>query len=311
MQSPYKKIIVYDYETGGFSPIINGLTEFAMVVIDLESLEIIDQVTALIKPRLDLRHLKGLEPRRILKDIYKAIGHKDADSGIKVIDYKGHKVTLKNLEQATDDMEDFLFYLEDEAPNFIIEHNQLLVFEADEDVCDIVKLLFDYTYTKSALDATHIYRPLFEGEGVESAEAFKMMFDTIEKHTHGNSKPIMSGHNIGTLPQRMVKGKLVKADGFDNPFSEKIFKDNGSDYFAAVNDLFIDTLKEARVQWFEAPSHALGSCANMLDITLKEAHRALPDTLANAKVLIKMLKMRRGLIGGQEKQERKKFTANF
>ncbi len=311
MLSPYKKIIVYDYETGGFSPIVNGLTEFAMVVIDLESLEIVDQVSALIKPRMDLRYLKGVEPKKIVKDIYKSIGKKDQDSGVKVINYKGSNVTLKNMSEVVSDMEDFLFYLEDEAPDYIIEYGKLIKFEADYDVCDIVGLLFDYTYTSSALEATHIFRPLFEGEGIESREAFKIMLNTIEKHTHGNSKPIMAGHNIGTLPQRMVKGKLVKADGFDNPFSEKIFKDNGADFFDSVNSLFIDTLKEARIQWFEAPSHALGSCANMLDITLKEAHRALPDTLANAKVLVKMLKMRRGLIGGQEKVERKKFTANF
>ena len=50
MQSPYKKVIVYDLETGGFDPKINAITEIAMVVIDLDTLKIEDTFNVIIKP---------------------------------------------------------------------------------------------------------------------------------------------------------------------------------------------------------------------------------------------------------------------
>ena len=56
MQSPYKKVIVYDLETGGLDSKVNAITEIAMVVVDLETLKIEDTFSAIIKPYFDLEN---------------------------------------------------------------------------------------------------------------------------------------------------------------------------------------------------------------------------------------------------------------
>ena len=73
----------------------------------------------------------------------------------------------------------------------------------------------------------------------------------------------------------------------------------------------IDTLEWSRLRWFEAPSYALGVCANAVGVELKDAHRALPDTEANAEFLIKMLKGLRGEGSQETKYEKRKFNMNF
>jgi len=75
------------------------------------------------------------------------------------------------------------------------------------------------------------------------------------------------------------------------------------------NSLVLDTLELARLKWFDLTSYNLGTVANELGFTLKDAHRALPDTIANAKVLLKMLEHLRGF--GAEKKEYKKRKFDF
>ena len=59
MESPYKKVIVYDLETGGLKKDINAITEIAMVVVDLETLKVEETFSTIIKPMLDLRDLEA------------------------------------------------------------------------------------------------------------------------------------------------------------------------------------------------------------------------------------------------------------
>ena len=73
----------------------------------------------------------------------------------------------------------------------------------------------------------------------------------------------------------------------------------------------IDTLEWARLRFTEISSFSLGVCANEVGLTLKEAHRALPDTVANAKFLIKLLKSMRGEGSQETKYVRRKFNFNF
>jgi DNA polymerase III alpha subunit (gram-positive type) len=118
----------------------------------------------------------------------------------------------------------------------------------------------------------------------------------ITRHTVGNNKPILAGHNI---------------KGFDNPFFEKLFISNKADIWKVVNKFMIDTLEWARIRWFEAPAFNLGVCANALGLTLKEAHRALPDTIANAKFLILLIQSMRGEGSQESTYERRKLKFNF
>jgi DNA polymerase III epsilon subunit-like protein len=148
-------------------------------------------------------------------------------------------------------------------------------------------------------------------EGVEYVEAFKVVQNFIKTHTVGNSKPIIAGHNIGWLPRRIVKKKEVEPNGFDNPFMEIFFENNKADFFGSVNDLIMDTLQMARLKYWELPSFSLGVVANELGLTLSQAHRALPDTVANAQVLIKMLKSLKGDGSSNTKYTREKFDLNY
>lgn len=309
MQSPLKKIIVYDLETGGLLSTHNSITEIALVAIDLETLKIIDETSVLIKPRIDLSSMceDSLDEA---KSLYKRLATKDLDSGIKTLKYGKEKITLKNIQPLVDGIDNFKEILHNHFKLNILNHDDINYLEGTN-YKDISSIYFDNAYNPQALEVTKISKKLLVDEGVEYEKAFEIVNNFIKSHTVGNSKPIIAGHNIGWLPRRIVRGKEVKPNGFDNPFMEKFFKDNKSDFFSSINDLIYDTLQMARTKYWELPSYSLGVVANELGLTLKEAHRALPDTIANAKVLIKMLKSLRG--GGDSKKNyvREKFDLNY
>ena len=309
MQSPYKRVIVYDLETGGLSHRWNSITEIAMVVIDLQSLDIIEEHSIMFKPRMDLSDRQS-DPLREAKDLFKNLKVKEEESGLNVVLYKDHKITLKNLDPLVEDIEMFYNdFLKDHGD--IIEYDTILELEASPKYAEIVRIFFDKCYNPQALEVTHISREMLVEEGIEFEEGFEKIKNVITSHTVGNSKPIIAGHNIGSLPRRIVRGKEKGPDGFDNPFMEKLFDDNGEDFFDSINEKIIDTLKEARIKWYELPGFNLGTCANEVGLTLKEAHRALPDTIANAKFLVKMLKNLRGEGGGSSTYKKRKFKLQF
>lgn len=294
MRSPYKRILVYDLETGGFSPKYNSITEFAGVAIDTETLEIVEEFSVMFKPYLDLSN-REVEPIKQAKQIFKSIAQKDPETNIKTLQYNNRGITLKSLEPLINDLTEFYEEYLEENDDFITgeELEKLL---NDDTYKEVVKVLFDFNYTPGAFEATHISKELLYKEGIEFGEAFKQIKDLIERHTIGNSKPIIAGHNI------------IK---FDNPFMEKLFIQNSVIFKDRINILMIDTLDWARLKWFEMPSFALGVVANEVGLTLSEAHRALPDTIVNAKFLIKILKNLRGEGSQETKYVRKKFNFNF
>tara|TARA_R110002020_G_scaffold224987_1_gene434888 strand:+ start:1884 stop:2771 length:888 start_codon:yes stop_codon:yes gene_type:complete len=295
MKSNYKRSIVFDLETGGFSEKYNNMTEIAMVAIDMETLDIIEEFSILIKPRLDLTNRED-DIDKEAKSLFKMLKLKDEDTGKNILKFKGEHITLKNLDLLECELESFYLYLDTKGID-VIEYDHLIELEKDPTYSDIVKIYFDRCYNPQALEATHMPRELFEKEGVEYDLAFCKIKEFIESHKVGNSKPIIAGHNIKK---------------FDNPFMEVLFSNNGEDFYKHINDTqMFDTLEWARLKWFEMPSYALGVIANELGITLKEAHRALPDTIANAKVLIKMLKHLRGEGESKSSYTRKKYNFNF
>lgn len=309
MESPYKKIVVYDLETGGLKDSICSITEIAMVVIDLESLQIVDTFDSLIKPYIDLSAILP-EPIKEAKALYKNLGEKDIETGIKTLKLGKHNITLKNLDPLIEEVREFHMFLDGNFPALFLNHEDVLEIEQMPKYKDIMEVYMKNAYHPQALEATKISRELFEGSGEEEHIVFQKAFDFLEKHKEGNSKPIIAGHNIGSLPRRFVKGKEKKPDGFDNPFMEKWFARHKQDFFFTVNELIFDTLKMARIRWSELPSYSLGICANEVGLTLKEAHRALPDTEANAKFLIKLLQSLRG-DGTQSGKKRIRRKVNF
>lgn len=305
MQTPYKRILTFDLETGGLSAKYNSITEIAVVAIDTLGLDIIEEFSVMIKPRIDLSFRD--DPSKDAKILFKNIAEKDSETNIKTVKYKGQKVTLKNVSILDDDIKSFYKLLDEVYKDNILNYGDIIDLENSEH-SDIFNLYYDNAYSPGAAEATKISRDMLIKNGINYEEAFTKVYEIISKHTIGNSKPIMAGHNIGWLPRTVKKGP----NGFDNPFMEIFFNTNGKDYFALVNDIFMDTLQMARIRWYELPSYTLGSCANELGLTLKEAHRALPDTIANAKFLIKMLKSTRGEgAAGKSEYKRRKFTLNY
>lgn len=294
MQSPYKKVIVYDLETGGFDSEINQVTEVAMVVVDLESLKIEDKYTAIIKPQLELTGIH-MDTKKEALAIFKAISEKDNDSKIPVINYKGKALSAKELDEVIEDIDDFAQLLSRKGTSFNAEAIKVLL--GSTKYKDIAKLYFDKTYNPQALKVTHMSSEMLFEEGKEIDVVVEEIKALIDKFTIGNNKPILAGHNIKK---------------FDNAFLEKLLRRKGYDLYHLINDTqMIDTLEWARLKWFDAASHALGVCCNAVGLTLKEAHRALPDTEANAQLLIKMLKGLRGQGSSETKYERRKFNFNF
>ncbi|UXQ88851.1 hypothetical protein [Tenacibaculum phage Larrie] len=294
MKTPFKKAVVFDFETGGFDAKVNSVTEIAMVAVDLETLEIVDEMALLLKPRLDLRYFKDMEAKKALKYIFKKISYKNADEGRTVLSYAGKNHSLKMIDDIVGDFENFMKYIKDK--NFILEYEDILEALEEESVKDMADLMYDLVYTKGAAEVSKISRELLVKEGLTYEEFFDKITEFFDAHKVGGDKPILSGHNI---------------EKFDMPFFFKIFEDFRKKISSYIADLRIDTLDYAKLQFFDVPSRSLGAVAKLLGFTLKEAHRALPDTIANAKVLIEMIKNLRGDGNVEKEYVRKKFNFNI
>jgi DNA polymerase III alpha subunit (gram-positive type) len=298
MQSPLKRIIVYDFETGGLNVKYNPVTEMAGVVLEMETLEIVEEFSVMFLPRLDLSVFEE-SPMKEAKLIFNDLAQKDEETNIKSLVYKGEKITLKSLDSLSRDIAEFREHLNKRENGSIITWEEYSDYQKNKSLgfSDITEVYFNRCYNPQALEITHMSIELMLREGVSYEEAFKQIEALISRHTIGNNKPIISGHNI---------------KNFDNPFMVKIFSDNKADFLKVVNTFMIDTLEWVRLIWTDLPSFSLGVCANALGLTLKEAHRALPDTIANAKVLQAiLLRMRSSGMGDEKEYTRDKYKFSF
>lgn len=209
--------------------------------------------------------------------------------------YKGQRLTIKDLDPIIEDIDELEMLIERKGAQY--NYEQIVVLENSEKYGDITKLYFDKTYNPEALNVTHMTRDMLVNEGIDIAEAVEKVADIFKRYTIGNAKPILAGHNIKK---------------FDNPFLEKFLLRGNYDLSKMISETqMIDTLEWARLRWFDAPSFSLGVCVNSVGLTLKEAHRALPDTEANAQLLIKMLKGLRGEGQSEKKYKKRKYKFNF
>lgn len=294
MQSPYKKVIVYDLETGGLKRDFNAITEIALVVIDLDTLRVEETFSTIIKPMLDLSNRED-DSMKEAKSIFKLVAEKDPETKVPMLNYKGKKLGAKELEIVSQDLQQFELLIERKGTEFNLE--QMVAMEGDSRFGDIAKLYFDKTYNPQALNVTNMTRSMLVNEGIDIDVAIDKVKDLFDRYTIGNAKPILAGHNIKK---------------FDNPFLEKFLSRKGHDLEKMICETqMLDTLEMARLRWFSAPSYSLGVCCDAYGITLKGAHRALADTEANAELLIKMLKGLRGEGSSEQTYEKRKFKFNF
>lgn len=300
MQSPLKKIIVFDLETGGFNYKFNPITEFAGVVLENDTLEIIEEKSVLIKPYLDLSHIE-INAKTEAKALFESLKKKDEDTKIQTLKYNNQNITLKTISSLVEDIEQiFLPFLEKRVllkgdSGYIFTYEEYLQ-ELDKEHGKVIELYFSRAYNPQALEITGLSIEMLLKNGLKKEEAFKQIKNLFRKHVVGNSRPVIAGHKIIT---------------FDKDFMVKLFKDFKQDFNKEINEVKIDTLQWSHLKWFEMANFQLGTCANEVGLTLKEAHRALADTVANAKFLIKMLKSLRGEGDQKSKYRRRKYKLNY
>jgi len=299
MQSPLRKIAVYDLETGGFDYKVNSITEIAGVIVDLDTLQIIEEFSVVILPYMDLKSNLD-DSNKEAKRLFNLLASPGEEGKVKSLQYNGKQITLKSLDELIRDIETFSTYLASRKVDKKIVDK---IFSYDEylelrktDLKNIAEIYFNCCYNPQALEATHISIDLLLKEGVPYKEACERFKNLLTSHSVGTNKPILAGHNIKS---------------FDMPFTDKIFLDSGYELTKLINSFIIDTLEWVRLRWPELSSYSLGVCANTLGLTLKEAHRALPDTIANAKVLIALLKSMRGEGSQESTYVRRKFDFNY
>ena len=295
MKSSYKKAIVYDLETGGLKKEYCSVTEIAAVAVDLETLEIIDETEMIIKPYLDLR----VVPENALKAakvLYKEVSEKEPESGKNLLAFKGELLSINNLNDVVDDVVLFWERVKKLKIKFL-EGGQLEEFLTSSDLGDITNLYFELAYNSGAFAVNKMNKQMLEETGVCRLEAIKKFGAFMMEHKVGNNKPLLSGHNIKR---------------FDNPILEKFLLMSKVKLESLVNDCeTLDTLELVKLRFTDISGYSLSETANALGIVLKDAHRALPDTIANAKLLISLLKSLRGEGAQSETYERRKYSMNY
>lgn len=152
------------------------------------------------------------------------------------------------------------------------------------------------TYTAEALKVNGLTMKQIEN-GKPAKDVIKEMMAFAKKHKRASKKPMLCGHNI---------------EKFDNPWIDYFFLCHKKDAAAHFENWCIDTMWWAALKWplsgegEEILDHKLGTCCDALGIKLSNAHSAMPDTEANAKMAIAFIKSLRGdsIVIEQEKKER-------
>lgn len=142
----------------------------------------------------------------------------------------------------------------------------------------------DLGYDKQALDVTGINMDMIMS-GKEAKQVAKEVSEFIvSQGTAMNKKPILCGHNI------------IK---FDNPFLAKLLTVVRKDLYNIINkDCILDTMWWSRmrtpVDEDDFGKHNLGDACKREGIEIIDAHRAMQDTAANARLVVSYLKHLRG-----------------
>ena len=127
----------------------------------------------------------------------------------------------------------------------------------------------DLIYTKEAAAVCGMDRDFCEKNGLEMKDVFKEFLAFTKQFTKGRKKPILVGHNI---------------QQFDLEFIINFFKLNKNDASKFYNEYVADTLDYSRLKWPNSINYKLATCCQNANITLANAHKALIDTIATAKL---------------------------
>ena len=203
---------------------------------------------------------------------------------------------------------------------------------------------YDAIYTAEAEAISGIPFELLKRDGKPIEKVFEELLDFLEVHKVGSKKPVLSGHNIDDFDMDFLKYQLfdrfkkkmsryVSCEDFSLSMDDtkeallnslvelitdeklygkvekavsKVFRQSKPTY--TTYNTF-DTLKMSRHMITNTERHTLGLSCGARGIVIEEAHRAMPDTEANAKLLIKLLQAGRSdnSIDGTRKKKRIDF----
>jgi len=192
-------------------------------------------------------------------------------------------------------------------------------------------------YEPSALKVNGLTMKKIEG-GRQAKDVIKDITDFAKEHKSGSKKPVLVGHNIGNsfinpnkLRKKNIRGAIeggdatkaskimadsMKTEGFDIKFLSKFLMEFNKDILSSFEARNVDTLWMAKNIWFNASEMAnfkLGTCCEAIGVRLSNAHSAMPDTEANAKLFVHFMKKARGednnqITSKQDKKERVKLN---
>lgn len=137
----------------------------------------------------------------------------------------------------------------------------------------------DLIYDKAAELASNISKQMCIDQGMDLLVAQKEMVSFLKKYKYGSRSPVVLGHNF------------IK---FDADFMLNSFEFCKDDLMKYVSQEPEDTIKWSRLCWQESVNYKLGTCCENAGIQLIDAHRAMTDTLATAKLWIHFQKNLRG-----------------
>ena len=157
-------------------------------------------------------------------------------------------------------------------------------------------------YTQKAFQVNGLSFNKLEQLGKPAKQVAEEVCSFAKTITSGKYKPILAGHNI---------------KNFDNPHLADFLDCNKQNPLKFFDGDSIDTYDWARMAWGadkDMPHLKLGDCCKRFGIELTNAHSAMPDTEANAKLLIQFLKLMKGEsapTSGDKEIERFRKTFNF
>lgn len=147
---------------------------------------------------------------------------------------------------------------------------------------------------QQALQANGITMSQIEN-GRDAKEVLDEFILFLKNNKLGRNKVVLAGHNI---------------DNFDIGFISNFFSVFGKNFEDYVNtDLTIDTMWWARLKRIEQENYKLGTCCQIENIELINAHRAINDTRSNKELVKKYLKSLRS--EGESKKEEVRFRKTF
>lgn len=160
----------------------------------------------------------------------------------------------------------------------------------------VMKVYDNREIQQGALDANGITREQLR-DGRDPAVVVKELIKYFNSLKVGNAKPVLIGHNL---------------DKFDIPFLDNMFSVFKEDLSKYVNtDFTIDTMWWARCKREEQTNYKLGTCCEIENIELIDAHRAITDTRATKDLAKSFLRGLKSEAGTQSKENRYRTKFQF